>query len=38
MTISKSETMALMIPVRIAPMPFTMAIRQAPIARKMPST
>jgi hypothetical protein len=35
MTISKSETTPLMIPVRTAPMPFTMAIRQAPIVRKM---
>jgi hypothetical protein len=29
--------MTYMIPVRMAPMPFTMAIRMLPIARKIPS-
>ena len=37
MTMSKSPTMAAMMACSTAPMPFTMAMRQAPIVRKMAS-
>jgi hypothetical protein len=37
MTMSKMETMPLMMAVSMAPMPLTMAIRQLPMVRKMAS-